>query len=284
MYQISVIFCKFGSDVRLNSVIMIKEMLLPLVSERFATEPRYREGHVRIINALPGRRILGLHVPDMKKIAKELSRREDAIGIIHGFEREAVEEVQSGYGSRLAYEETVVWGLMINAMKVPWEQRSEMLAKFVPVMDNWAVCDTFCCNAKWKCDRMELWNFLQRFWKSSREFEVRFAIVMSMVHFLDNEWFPMVCERLDGLDFNEIHSCYRKAEKADKGTYGQGTVIGESPYYVRMAVAWLLATALAKLPSETRAYVNGSRIPEDVRRLYARKVRESFRTRAVSPF
>lgn len=263
---------------------MIEEMLLPLVSERFATEPKYREGHVRIINALPGRRILGLHVPDMKRVAKDLARRDDAIVIIHGFEKEATEEARSGYGSRLAYEETVVWGLMINAMKIPWEQRREMLAKYVPVMDNWAVCDTFCCNAKWKCDRMELWDFLQPFWDSHREFEVRFAIVMSMVHFLDTEWFLKVCERIDRLGFSKIGSCYRKAGKADKGAYGQGTVIGESPYYVRMGVAWLLATALAKLPEETRAYVNASRLPEDVKRLYARKARESFRTRTVSPF
>ena len=258
---------------------MIEEMLKPLVSVRFATEPKYREGHVRIINALPGRRIMGLHVPDMKKVAKELARREDAAEIIRGFEREAAAEAEGEYGSRLAYEETVVWGLMINAMKVSWEERAEMLRKYVPVLDNWAVCDTFCCNAKWRCNRMELWNFLQPFWKSCREFEVRFAVVMSMVHFLDAEWFPEVCRMIDGLDYGRIHSYYRKAEKIK-----YGRALGESPYYVRMAVAWLLATALAKLPDETRAYVNASKLPADVKRLYVRKARESFRTRTVSPF
>ena len=272
---------------------MIEEMLQPLVSVRFATEPRYREGYVRIINALPGRRIMGLHVPDMKKVAKELARREDAAEIIRGFEREAAAETEGEYGSRLAYEETVVWGLMINAMKVTWEERAEMLRKYVPVLDNWAVCDTFCCNAKWKCNRMELWDFLQPFWKSCREFEVRFAVVMSMVHFLDDEWFPEVCRMIDGLDYGKIYSYYRKAEKGvgatgtnhhptEKIKYGRA--LGESPYYVRMAVAWLLATALAKLPDETRAYVNASQLPADVIRLYVRKARESFRTRTVSPF
>ena len=64
----------------------------------------------------------------------------------------------------------------------------------------------------------------------------------------------------------------------------QGTTLGESPYYVRMAVAWLLATALAKIPEQTRAYVNASELPADVKRLYVRKARESFRTRTVSPF
>ena len=58
---------------------------------------------------------------------------------------------------------------------------------------------------------------------------------------------------------------------------------GERPYYVRMAVAWLLATALAKFPDQTRAYVNACNLPEDVIRLYKRKARESFRTRDVNP-
>ena len=248
---------------------MIEEMLLPLVSERFATEPKYREGHVRIINALPGRRILGLHVPDMKRVAKDLARRDDAIVIIHGFEKEAAEEARSGYGSRLAYEETVVWGLMINAMKIPWEQRREMLAKYVPVMDNWAVCDTFCCNAKWKCGRMELWDFLQPFWDSHREFEVRFAIVMSMCYLMKEEWLTVIFQQLEKIDLSSIHSEYTNLP---------------SPYYVRMGMAWLLATALAKYPDETRSFVNVSTLTDEVKRLYARKARESFRTKNVSPF
>lgn len=317
---------KFGSDVPKNSRIvvhhfikpsdMIEEMLQPLVSVRFATEPKYREGHIRIINALPGRRIMGLHVPDMKKVAKELARREDAADIIRGFEKESEAESTGIYGSRLTYEETVVWGLMVNAMKVSWEDRAEMLRKYIPVLDNWAVCDTFCCNAKWvddgirssdlpgisfsrksrtlrsgiKCTKIGLWDFLQPYWKSRHEFEVRFAIVMSMVHFLDAEWFPEVCRMLDGLDYDSIRSCYKKGGRCvpvhdpESESIKQGTALGESPYYVRMAVAWLLATALAKIPDQTRAYVNASHLPADVRRLYVRKARESFRTRTVSPF
>lgn len=282
-------------------------MLRPLVSVRFATEPKYRDGHIRIINALQGRRIMGLHVPDMKKVAKELARRADAMDIIRGFEKEAADEAAGAYGSRLTYEETVVWGLMINAMKVTWEQRAEMIRKYVPVLDNWAVCDTFCCNVKWvtevpqchesaktmgKCTRVALWNFLEPYWRSCREFEVRFAIVMSMIYFLDAEWFPEVCRMLDGLDYGKIQSCYRKVgkrvcgqnEEESSGTAMQGYALGESPYYVRMAVAWLLATALAKIPEQTREYVNTSQLPADVRRLYVRKARESFRTRIVSPF
>lgn len=257
---------------------MIETLLLPLVPERFLIEPKYREGHLKVINALPGRRILGLHMPEMKAVAKELASRDDAAEIIRGFEKEALSEAVEGYGSRLVYEETVVWGLMINAMKITWEARAEFMRNYIPVLDNWAVCDTFCGSMKWvkdnpagarkgMCSHAMLWEFMQPYWTSDKEFEVRFAIVASLVHFLDDEWFPKVFEKLDSLDFETVVSQY-----------------GDSPYYVRMAVAWLLATALAKMPEQTRAFVNASGLPENVRRLYARKARESFRTRDVSPF
>ena len=61
----------------------------------------------------------------------------------------------------------------------------------------------------------------------------------------------------------------------------QGTVQGAEPYYVKMGVAWLLATALAKFPDQTRAFVRSSGLPADVIKLYIRKARESFRTRTV---
>ena len=53
---------------------MIDHLLQPLACERFLTDARYREGHLRVVNALPERRILGLHSPEIKAVAKQLSR------------------------------------------------------------------------------------------------------------------------------------------------------------------------------------------------------------------
>ena len=53
---------------------MIKHLLQPLVCERFNSDARYRDGHLRVINALPCRHVLGLHAPEMKQVAKQLSR------------------------------------------------------------------------------------------------------------------------------------------------------------------------------------------------------------------
>ena len=46
---------------------MIINLLQPLICERFRTDARYREGHLRVVNALPDRRVMGLHLPEIKR-------------------------------------------------------------------------------------------------------------------------------------------------------------------------------------------------------------------------
>lgn len=245
---------------------MIEERLIPLICPRFLDETKYREGHIRIINALPGRRILGLHTPEMKQTAKELSKQIDVFDLIHGWEEEYRRDRFS-----LSYEETVVWGFTINALKCSWEERLKKLYSFIPILDNWAVCDSFCCNAKWaiKIPSQELWKFLLPYYQSDKEFEVRFAIVMSMCYLMDKEWLPRIFHQLEIICLSDIVSEY---------------AFSNSPYYVRMGMAWLLATALAKHPEETRTFMRSTSLAEDIKRLYIRKARESFRTRNISPF
>ena len=257
--------------------VMIEHLLYPLVCERFKCDARYREGHLRVINALPQRRVLGLHMPQIKQVAKQISR--DGAEIIASFE-----EISNLSVLSLCYEEILIWGFLINLQKCSLEERLAMLERYVPVMDNWAVCDSYCANAKWMvcADKDLLWSFLQRWFDSDREFEVRFAVVVSMCYFLREEWLERIFERVGRIDFDAVKSDYRsvkgKPERAQEGTF-QGT----EPYYVRMGVAWLLATALAKFPELTRKFATTSKLPEDVIRLYVRKARESFRTRNVSP-
>ncbi len=300
---------------------MIKDLLEPLVPERFRTDERYRNGHIRIINALPGRKIQGVHTPEIRNLAKELAVRDDCRDILRGFEQEE----SARFGS-LTHEEMTVWGFMISYIKCSLDERLEYLRTYVPHIDNWAVCDMFDGSAKWVMRRFSvnpssplgrrlpeiaeqrgktvgelsvrdiLWEDLCRYFASGREFEVRFAVVMSMSYYLDENWLSQVFAQIDALDFGKISSEYISAKLARRideectGTSGcgygagKGVAIGEPPYYVRMGVAWLLATALVKFPDETRRYAGSANLPDDVKKLYVRKARESFRTRDVSPF
>lgn len=267
---------------------MIEHLLQPLVCERFERDARYREGHLRVVNALPARRVLGLHSPEMKQVARTLAREGGVILLPDDARRicadgiEVIRSFESVPSELLCYEETVVWGYLINHVKCSLDERLAMLARYVPVLDNWAVCDAYCAHAKWiaRVDKALLWSFLQQWFESKCEFEVRFAVVVSMSYLLTEEWVERVFERIDTLNFASIKSRYTTIKGKPRKAQ-QGTVQGVEPYYVRMGVAWLLATALAKFPNRTRTYVRASRLPADVIKLYIRKARESFRTRTV---
>ena len=243
---------------------------------------------MRVVNALPERRVLGLHSPDIKQVAKLLSREGGEVVMPDGTRQicangaEVTRAFEAVPSESLCYEETAVWGYLINLEKCSLDERLAMLGRYVPVMDNWAVCDSYCAHAKWmaRADKAALWAFLQPWFCSEREFEMRFAVVVAMCYFLNEEWLDKVFERINGLDFGRIKSKY-KSVKGKPEVAQQGTVQGAEPYYVRMGVAWLLATALAKFPDQTRAFVRSSNLPEDVVKLYIRKARESFRTRTV---
>jgi len=267
---------------------MIFHLLQPLVCERFLTDARYREGHLRVVNALPERRVVGLHSSEIKAVAKQLSREGVEVVMPDGTRRfcangaEVIRAFEAVPNESLCYEETVIWGYLINLEKCSLEERLAMLTSYVPVLDNWAVCDSYCAHAKWmvRADKTALWAFLARWFDSESEFEVRFAVVVAMCYFLNDEWLDKVFERINGFDFGRIKSKY-KTVKGKPKVAQQGTVQGAEPYYVRMGVAWLLATALAKFRDATRAFVRSSNLPEDVVKLYIRKARESFRTRTV---
>ena len=230
---------------------------LPLVCERFKADAHYREGHVRIVTPGPETVVLGMHKPEMQAEAKSIVSREDV--------REWLDDWKSTVGT-LSHEERSIWGLVIDEMKCGIEERLSLVDDFLPAVNSWAVCDTFCCNAKWARKPAvadKVWNYVSKLLKSRGEFTRRVGIVMMMCCFLTPETI--------GCTFESLR---RMGLKPDE------------PYYVRMAVAWLLATALAKDEARTRDFVSSPDcgIPSDILRLYARKARESFRTRTVAPF
>lgn len=248
---------------------MLEDILEPLVCERFRNDEWYRTGHLRVINALPHRKVIGLHTPQMKQMARVITSEGVAGVIPKGTDVITFFEEAESMGSNLTYEEVMIWGFLINLQKCTVEQRFALLDKFVPAIDNWAVCDAFCANAKWmaKTDKNTLWGYLQKWFNSRREFEVRFAIVSSMCYFLDQEWLDTLFSRIEKLELDNITSEYSNLIK------------GKSPYYVRMGIAWLMATSLAKFPEKTRTFATNCNLPDDVIKLYIRKARESLRTR-----
>lgn len=256
---------------------MIEDILRPLVPERFLSDDRYRRGHIRVINPLPGTSVLGLHLPDMRKAAASLSASSRAESLIAEFE--------AAPDKSLLYEEYMVWGIMLNLMKLPADARLERFRRFIPHIDNWAVCDSIASGASWATNDDSTWSFIRPYFQSDKEFEVRFALILYMARMMNEENLPDIFNVMQKLDLTGIRSEYRQG-KTDRNSdcLCQGLAAGRPPYYVRMAMAWLMATALARYPDRTRKLLSSSSFPDDVLKLYVRKARESFRTRNISPF
>ena len=111
--------------------------LMTFVPERFLTDEKYRRGHINILAPREGTRILGMHTPEMKLVAKQLVKSGEWEGQLaqwSGRETSDSNSKANSDGKRpltgkdgLTHEERMIWGLVIDYVKVPLEERLEMI-------------------------------------------------------------------------------------------------------------------------------------------------------------
>ena len=175
---------------------------------------KYQEFHSKICPKVDN--IIGVKVPELKKLAKELYKED----------KEILYNIQDKY-----YEEIMLQGLIISLTVCNIDKKKELIDNFVHKINNWAVCDVFCSNLRLKKDEKQaIWNFLKKYYESKSEFETRFLIIMLLDHFLDEEHLDDICNIIENI-------------KLDK-------------YYVKMAKAWLLSIMYIKYPKYTLDKLN----------------------------
>ncbi len=197
----------------------------------------------------PGvRNILGVRVPFLRQISKEIIRNdwEDYIR-------------QLACESALYFEEKMLWGLLIGNAPMPMEKRIEQIIAFIPQIDNWAICDI--CTGDLKFARQEpartaVWEFLTPLFDSDKEFEVRFGVTMAMSHYLTDEYLDRFLNIL--------------------------TQISHSGYYARMGVAWAVSMCYIKFPDQTKPILSEYKLKDQWTHNKAiQKIRESYRVPAA---
>ena len=228
------------------------DYLISFVPERFVSDERYRRGHLNVLAASPGTKVLGMHTPEMKKVAKELVRSGEWRAQLEVWGNSAHLTGSEG----LTHEERMIWGLVVDYAKVPLAERLELIEKFIPSVDNWAICDNFCCNAKWveKEDKALVWEFVRGLIESEDEFRVRVGLVLALAHYLDAGNMVRTLESVAARGFDD-----------------------NAPYYVRMAVAWLFSEALCRNYDVALPFIQGHRLSPWIHRKAIQKARESWR-------
>lgn len=200
-------------------------------------DPQYKAFNESL---LPGvETTYGIRLPALRALAKKILRSgpEEFLSSSHN-------------GS---YEEIQLRGLVIGELKVPWGEKQPWVEEFLPLIDNWAVCDTFCGSLKPLSaqDAESLWRYLLPFYTHKGEFFARFAVVTQLAHFIDQDHLADSLVLLQKVD--------------------------HPGYYAKMAVAWALSMWYVSFPKELETLLSQRSLSPWIQNKTIQKIRESRR-------
>lgn len=179
---------------------------------------------------------IGVRVPEVRQLAKQLKADPISEEFIHSLPHKH-------------YDENMLHGLLVSEIK-DFEKAVEETDRFLPYVDNWAVCDIMSPKV-FKKHKSELLEKIREWTDSKETYTIRFGIEMLMSHYLDEDFKP---------EYLEIPAKVHSDE-----------------YYVNMMTAWFFATALAKQWDSTIPYLEQRRLDEWVHKKTIQKARESYR-------
>ena len=177
----------------------------------------YREFNSKLIPNIDKKTMIGVRIPDIRKIEKTLSVEE---------KEQFLMDLPHKY-----FEENMLNGIIISNMKECDKAISE-LEKFLPYVDNWAVCDTISPKV-FKKNREKIITKILSWIKSDHTYICRFGIGMIMQLYLEDEYFKT--------SYLDIVAKIRIED-----------------YYINMMRAWLFQVALVKKWEITIKYIENN--------------------------
>ncbi len=191
----------------------------------------YKNFTKKLLPTVEEDRIIGVRIPILRKIAKKLTN-----------------EVYDWY----YFEEIMIHGFQIGYSTSEFENKLKSLDEFVPKIDNWSVCDSVSTTLKFINNNKHIFlEYLRKYMYSNNEFELRFAIVILMNYYIDDEYVDFVVDYI-----KQINSQY---------------------YYVNMAAAWALSNCFIKYENKVMQVIIDNELSKEVHNMLICKIRDSLR-------
>lgn len=193
---------------------------------------------------LPGvAHMMGVRLPKLRAIAKQTAKKD---ALLYLTQMQAI-DWQTAY-----YEEKMLYGLVIGYAKMNDNQYKEWLDTFVPIIDNWGVCDSCCMTYKWMRKQPDYWwDCLNSYLAADTEFSVRFGLVAMLDHFIEEAY---------------IHKLFSVCNQ-----------LRNDSYYAKMAAAWLISMCFVKFPKETYLFLQSDQMDCFTHNKSIQKTCESYR-------
>ena len=200
-------------------------------------EEKYRKFSQSLIPNIDN--VLGVRLPVLRKIAKEIYKSDNWKDFLKQNDFEYMEEA-------------MLQAMVIGLVKDSPENILVMVKDFVPKINNWSVCDCFCTGLKFAQKNKKLvWDFIQPYFSSKAEYDVRFAYVMLLEYFVEAAY---------------IDGCLKLIDE-----------FKDARYYAQMACAWALSVCYIKFPQKTLLYLKSSKLDNWTFNKGVQKICESLR-------
>ncbi len=150
----------------------------------------YANFQSKLIPTVAREKIIGVRVPQVRKLAKELLREGDY--------KEFLDQLPHTY-----YDEDMLHGLLLSELK-DYTLCIRRIEQFLPYVDNWAVCDcmspkVFRKNKDFLLDKIREWT------ASEDTYTCRFGVGMLMTHFLEEDFEPEYLEMVACIQSEEYY-------------------------------------------------------------------------------
>jgi 3-methyladenine DNA glycosylase AlkD len=151
------------------------------------------------------------------------------------------------------HEEVLLEGMVMGLAKLEYKELLAGIDNYISKIDSWGLCDSFVSSWLLRGYEAKFWRELPRYLGSKNLWAKRFAVIVMMEYYLDEEHINEVLEMV-------------AAERSEE-------------YYVQMAQAWLLATAWVKQRERVKGFMeaNRGRLGERLWRMTGQKMRDSRR-------
>ena len=198
-------------------------------------EDEYKMFSSSLIPNIDSSLVIGVRIPNIRKISKFLTVDEkyDFISFLpHKY-----------------LEENILHSIIINELN-DFDLCINELDKFLPFVDNWSVCDTLKCKILLS-DIDRFYKYLVSCINSKNIYQVRFAFVMMLTYFINEEYI----DKCNSLAIN-----YHTDE-----------------YYINMAIAWYFSYALIYQYDKTIYIFENKLLSKWIHNKSIQKALDSFR-------
>lgn len=213
--------------------------MINVVDELFKLQDLgYRDFNSKLIPNIDKETIIGVRVPILRKFAKEFIKTNQVDDFIN--------ELPHKY-----YEEYFLHGQILCSIK-DYDKLIYETEKFLPYIDNWAICDSFSPKLYKKYPE-EMLAKIKVWLNSKNTYTVRHAIVVLMNNYLDE-------------GFSEDHLDLVSRVKSEE-------------YYINMAIAWYYSFAIIKQYDSAIKIIESGKLDKFV---HNKSIQKSIESRRVS--